>query len=52
MSCQEIVLSGTYSPAFLVTCDAELAPYTNKIYLFSALFFHIIILQGSRGDRR
>lgn len=38
--------------AFLVVCDTELAPYINKFYLFLALFFLIIILKGSRGDRR
>lgn len=52
MSCQEIVLSENCYSGFLVICDAELAPYTNKFYLFSALFFLIIILKGSRGDRR
>lgn len=53
MSCQEIALSENGYSAFLVICDAELAPYTNKFYLLSsALFFLIIILKGSRGDRR
>lgn len=52
MSCQETVLSENCYSIFLVICEAELAPYTNKFYLFSALFFLIIILKGSRGDRR
>ena len=52
MSCQEIILLENGYSAFLVICDIELAPYTNKFYLFLALFFLIIILKESRGDRR
>lgn len=52
MSCQETILSENGFSAFLVICDTELAPYTNKFYLFLALFSLIIILKGSRGDRR
>lgn len=48
MSCQEIAQSGNCYSAFLVICDAEIAPCINKFYLFSALFFLIIILKGSK----
>ena len=46
MSCQETILSENGFSAFLVICDTELAPYTNKFYFYiclSILFTYLSI---------